>query len=510
MTASSLVTASIPGYTIERLLGRGGSGEVWAGRNDVTGERVALKRLRPGAGGPDRARLRHEAALLTAFRHPNVIGLRGVLGTAEGLVLVLDLASGGSLADVLASRTRLRSGQVVALFTPLAEALAAAHAAGLVHGDVSPANVLLDEQGWAYLADFGTARLAGSSEPASGTSGYIDPAVRAGEAPTSASDVYSLAAVAARSLTGSPLAESADGVQRWADHAHTFGVPSSVAVVICAALARTPRHRPSAEAFAEQLRVACAPEPLGQHAPVGVEAIAARPLDPVGPDALTRLVPRPPAGSGATAERRPRWVPGWLRRGGASAAHGGVAGSDRWAAVRLAERRPSVPLIRRLAVSMVVVAIAAVGGIVWTRLNDDSVPATPAPISQEDEWSSVLTRLDARRQQAFAAADKRLLGGVYSDGAPPAAADARAIESLIAARARAVDVRHELRAVREVRTGGGRAELDVTDRMPAYRIVAADGAVVRTVPARGDRTFRVTLVRAAGQWRIATITELRA
>jgi hypothetical protein len=122
----------------------------------------------------------------------------------------------------------------------------------------------------------------------------------------------------------------------------------------------------------------------------------------------------------------------------------------------------------------------------------------------------VLTQLDLRRQQAFARADVRPLGDVYQAGSAPLAADRRSIEALSAARSVAVGVRHELRTIR---IGGGNernAQLEVTDRMPSYRIVDAHGVTTRTVPARGDRSFRIVLVRAAGGWRIATITEVPA
>ncbi|MCW2568262.1 MAG: Serine/threonine protein kinase, partial [Mycobacterium sp.] len=199
------MTWTVPGYSAERMLGFGATGEVWAGRDLRSGERVALKRLRAGCTPADRDRLRREAALLAAFEHPHVVRLRGVRGTEDGLVLVLDLAEGGSFAGVLAGSGRLGGPEVGALCGPIAVALVAAHAAGLVHGDVSPGNLLLDALGRSLLADLGTARLAGDTDPAAhGTTGYVDPAVLAGAAPTAASDVYGLAAVAVHLLTGRP------------------------------------------------------------------------------------------------------------------------------------------------------------------------------------------------------------------------------------------------------------------------------------------------------------------
>ncbi|HEV2089123.1 MAG TPA: protein kinase, partial [Cryptosporangiaceae bacterium] len=259
------MTWQVPGYTTERMLGFGATGEVWVARDDVSGEAVALKRLRTGSGslGADRERLRREGAILAAFRHPNVIGLRGVLGDAEGLVLVLDLASGGSLTAVLAAVDRLRAGEAVGFFAPVADALAAAHGQGLLHGDVSPGNLLLGADGTPLLADLGTARLAGDERsPVHATSRYLDPAVRAGGAPTTASDVYALAAVAAHALTAQPVADHGGGVQEWAERAHEMGVSARLVAALCAALATDPRRRPSAEEMGTSVRAACPPEPL--------------------------------------------------------------------------------------------------------------------------------------------------------------------------------------------------------------------------------------------------------
>jgi serine/threonine protein kinase len=88
---------TVPGYSVERMLGLGSTGEVWGGRELATGERVALKRLRPGSANRDV--LRHEAVLLAAFRHPHVVRLRGVLSTADGLVLVQTWRKGDPSRD---------------------------------------------------------------------------------------------------------------------------------------------------------------------------------------------------------------------------------------------------------------------------------------------------------------------------------------------------------------------------------------------------------------------------
>jgi serine/threonine protein kinase len=135
------MTAEVPGYDVDHLIGYGAAGEVWLARELATGDVVALKRVRVAQDLEARDRIRREAAMLAALEHPHLVRLRTVVTLAEELVLVLDHASGGSLAGVLAARGSLRAGEVVTMATPVAEALAAVHARGVVHGDVTPANV---------------------------------------------------------------------------------------------------------------------------------------------------------------------------------------------------------------------------------------------------------------------------------------------------------------------------------------------------------------------------------
>ena len=101
----------LTGFDAVELLGYGSGGEVWLARERATGLPVALKRLRAGADLAARDRLRREAAVLAGVDHPHVVRLRSVHGDGDALVLVLDLAAGGSLARLLATRRRLRSGR---------------------------------------------------------------------------------------------------------------------------------------------------------------------------------------------------------------------------------------------------------------------------------------------------------------------------------------------------------------------------------------------------------------
>src|SRR3712207_1399836 len=154
----------------------------------------------------DPARQEREAALLGELDHPHLVRLHEVVrsevrgGTAE-VALVLDLLEGGSLAALLARRGRLRPGEVVTTVAPVAAAVAHAHERGIVHGDLSPANVVFTAEGRPVLTDLGVARLLDEQAAAQVTPAYVDPTVARGGAVGPASDVFGLAAAAFHALT---------------------------------------------------------------------------------------------------------------------------------------------------------------------------------------------------------------------------------------------------------------------------------------------------------------------
>ena len=123
-------------------------------------------------------------------------------GGATRVALVLELLAGGSLAGLLARRGRLRPGEVVTAIAPVAAALAHAHGNGVVHGDLSPGNIVFTAEGRPVLTDLGVARVLGEAAAAEVTPPYVDPTVARGGAPGPASDVFGVAAAAFHALTG--------------------------------------------------------------------------------------------------------------------------------------------------------------------------------------------------------------------------------------------------------------------------------------------------------------------
>src|SRR4051812_29654090 len=193
----------VPGYTLQELLGRGGSGEVWRAVPRGGGAPDAVKVL--VAGDPERQA--REAALLGELDHPHLVRLRDVVhqprrGGEARVALVLDLLPGGSLAALLARRGRLRPGEVVTALAPVAAALAHAHERGVVHGDLSPGNVVFTAEGRPVLTDLGVARVLGEEAAREVTPAYVDPTVARGGAHGPASDVFGVAAAAFHALTG--------------------------------------------------------------------------------------------------------------------------------------------------------------------------------------------------------------------------------------------------------------------------------------------------------------------
>ena len=188
-------------YQLETPLGSGGFSEVWRGTDLETGKAIALKLARAGREAEGNAKLREEAEILRALNHPNIVRFldSGVGETSDqtGEFLVTELIDGPTLREVLRESGPMSDEDVLAIGASLADALAAAHGRGFVHGDVKPENIIM-RSGEPYLIDFGTARnLAETLGPEelrqiAGTLAYIAPELLAGEPLSTRSDVYAL------------------------------------------------------------------------------------------------------------------------------------------------------------------------------------------------------------------------------------------------------------------------------------------------------------------------------
>jgi serine/threonine protein kinase len=500
---------ALPGYDVQALIGFGATGEVWRARELATGAAVAVKRLRDGADPEAVASLRREAAVLRSLDTPYVVRLRAVLGEGADTVLVLDLAGGGSLAALLARRGSLDPGEVVTIAAPLAQALAAAHARGLVHGDVTPSNVLFTADGMPLLADLGLARLAGQPRAGvDGTAEYVDPVVAAGGVPDTASDVWALAAVCHHLLSGTAPHDgvSADDVLAAARAGERAplgllapSAPRPLVAAIELALQADPAARPDAATFAAALRRSHAAAPVRF---VGGLAAAA-PVPELRPTHAVHSGPRPaplPADrgpgrrralvvAGAVAGLALAAAVGWLSgRSGAADAAGAVAAPVP-ATSRPESSRPSRPGSSRP-------SRPESPGAAPVRPPDWRVPAR-AP-----DWRAVLGGLDLARARAFATGDAGGLLGVYAPGSALLPVDRAAIAQLEEAGWTARGVHHLVQRVSVVSSDRRTATLRVVDVLAPYTVVDGTGRVVRRADGRSAAAFSVTLVRTGAGWRL--------
>jgi len=249
------------GYRLEALLGRGGMGVVYKAYDPRLKRYVALKLIAPELSGDPhfRERFLAETELAVSLEHPNVVPLYDA-GEVDGqLYLAMRYVEGGELKTLLEKEGALGPARAVAICGQIAAALDAAHARGLVHRDVKPSNVLLDENEHVYLADFGLSRrLAdpggrGEGGFSVGTPAYAAPEQIEGGDADGRADVYSLGCLMYECLTGQPpFKRDSELAVLWAhvqepppnasEHNHSE-LPVEIDPVLAKAMAKDPGDR---------------------------------------------------------------------------------------------------------------------------------------------------------------------------------------------------------------------------------------------------------------------------
>lgn len=261
-------------YQVLQELAAGGMGRVYLAR-DVALERfVALKMLSENwRSHPElRERFLREAKVAAKLSHPNVVAVHDV-GEDDGRpYMALEYVEGRDLSSLLREKGRLEIGEAVPILEAVANALGAAHAAGIVHRDVKPGNVFLREDGAIKLGDFGIARIEGldltETGMAVGTPRYMAPEQACGKPVDGRTDIYALGVLAFHLLTGRPPFVGGDLAYK---HVHEAppdprqiqpDLPPLLAQLILSCLAKKPELRPpSAERFASLLEAAGAASP---------------------------------------------------------------------------------------------------------------------------------------------------------------------------------------------------------------------------------------------------------
>ncbi|MFN8508479.1 MAG: protein kinase [Dehalococcoidia bacterium] len=276
-------------YRLERLLGTGGMAEVWLAEDRRLSRWVALKILRNE--DPELASgLAREARLVARLQHPNIVAVHDA-GEHEGLpYLVMEYVHGHSLRGLLEARGRLSEAEALRYGLQAAAALEYAHAAGVIHCDIKPENLMVDEQGTAKLTDFGVSLTVNrtmtpdQARDILGTLAYLAPEVIQGAPPDPRSDVYSLALTLYELVAGrvpfegaTPAAIAGQRLARPAPPLRTLAPDASPALesALARALSLNPDGRwPTVADFAAALRgsnqrtapVAAIP-PVGRPAP---------------------------------------------------------------------------------------------------------------------------------------------------------------------------------------------------------------------------------------------------
>ncbi|MHC0433433.1 serine/threonine-protein kinase, partial [Streptomyces sp. O3] len=259
-------------YTAHQILGRGSAGTVWLGEGPEGP--VAIKLLREDLASDQElvGRFVQERTALLSLDHPRVVGVVDLVVDGTDLALVMELVRGTDLRTRLERERRLAPEAAVAIAADIADGLAAAHAAGIVHRDVKPENVLLDMAGPlgpggahpALLTDFGVAKLVDSprrtrATKVIGTPDYLAPEIIEGLPPRAAVDIYALATVLYELLAGfTPFGGGHPGavLRRHVTEAVVPlpGIPDELWQLIVQCLAKAPASRLRASELAARLR----------------------------------------------------------------------------------------------------------------------------------------------------------------------------------------------------------------------------------------------------------------
>jgi eukaryotic-like serine/threonine-protein kinase len=300
---------------LERI-GSGGMGVVWQARDERLQRLVAVKQLllgpalSPRDADEARARALREARIAARLQHPNAIVVYDVVEHDGEPCIVMEYLPSRSLAAVLGEQVCLPVAEVASIGRQIASALAAAHAAQIVHRDVKPGNILIAEDGTAKITDFGVSRAAGDvtvtqTGMMAGTPAYLAPEVARGQLPTQASDVFSL---------GATLYAALEGIGPFGDNDNPLALLHAVAsgqvappqhagplsVVVMRLLAKDPAARPDMLRASLELAAAPITRPLPGAAQPPRPAQVLRPAPAVAPTVASvpppsRSTSNPPA-----------------------------------------------------------------------------------------------------------------------------------------------------------------------------------------------------------------------
>ncbi len=282
-----LKKATIGDYEILRELGRGGMAAVYLAHDIALDRKVAIKVMSPALmlmGEGMSERFKREARTAANLSHPNIIPIYAVKSSGKSLFFVMKFIPGRSLESLIKDLGPMPFPLVRALLQQIGSALGYAHRNGIVHRDVKPANIMIDEEGWAFVTDFGIAKAAENrgltmTGVAVGTPSYMSPEQCAAKEITGASDQYSLGVVAYEMLTGQQPFEGDSAMAIMFAHFHEApksvgdrrpDCPPDLAAAVMRMLEKAPDKRwPTTE----EALVALGAQPLAHEDPTRLELV---------------------------------------------------------------------------------------------------------------------------------------------------------------------------------------------------------------------------------------------
>lgn len=365
-------------YRLDERIGAGAMGAVWRGTDELLNRTVAIKELLAVAAPPgvdveeSRQRILREGRIGARLQHPHVISMFDVVVHDDRPWLVMEYLPSRSLAAVLHEKGRMSPREAAAVGQQVADGLAAAHAAGVVHRDVKPGNVLISEDGRAKITDFGVSRAVDDVQLTrtgmiAGTPAFLAPEVARGQQPTSASDVFALGATLYAAVEGEPPFGLDDNAYALLHQVATGNVrPPVGAGPLTALLTRLLNDDPARRPTASQARDALAAVAAGAFVP--------------GSEEGTRVL----AGAGNVAAAAPRSVPRTLAEleVPAVAFNGPPPFSEGRPTVGPPEPprpRRRLPVLLLALLVMLVVGVGVVIGVVRTSSNSGQISAAPVP-----------------------------------------------------------------------------------------------------------------------------------
>ncbi len=299
---------------LERELGSGGMARVFLGRDEVLDRPVAVKVLNPVHGGTDiGGRFQREGRTAARLAHPNIVQVydagEGTLDGHSSPYIVMEYVPGGDLKELIDRRGRLSGAELSRLGVEVCSGLAHAHERGVIHRDIKPHNILLDENGHAKVTDFGIARALDTSQATLtgaylGTALYSSPEQLKGEKVTPKSDVYSLGTTLYQAATGEPPFSGGTPIEIASQHVSKAPPPlrergadvsEDLEALILACLAKEADDRPTAAEVRSRLEAAIPAAGATQVLPEAPAAATPR-TKQIRTDRARSTPPAPPPG----------------------------------------------------------------------------------------------------------------------------------------------------------------------------------------------------------------------